>query len=110
MPFIVRGPGVKRASRVKGNIYLLDVLSTLCELAGIDIPETSEGISFKSVLAGKKDIVRDVLYGVYCGGGKPGIRCVKKGDWKLIKYDSTRDGVRQTQLFNLARAVVTYGT
>ena len=43
-----------------------------------------------------------MLYGVYCGGAKPGMRCVKKGDWKLIKYDSPRDGVRETQLFNLA--------
>jgi len=102
VPFIVQGPGVKRASRVRGNIYLLDVLSTLCDLAGIDIPQTSEGISFKPVIKGKKDTVRDALYGVYCGGAKPGMRCVKKGDWKLIKYDSTRDGVRETQLFNLA--------
>lgn len=102
VPFIVKGPGVKRASRVRGNIYLLDILSTLCDLTGIEIPETSEGISFKPVLEGKKDTVRDVLYGVYCGGAKPGMRCVKKGDWKLIKYDSTRGGVRKTQLFNLA--------
>ena len=43
-----------------------------------------------------------MLYGVYCGGAKPGMRCVKKGDWKLLKYDSPRDGVRETQLFNLA--------
>jgi len=102
VPFIVRGPGVKRASRTRGNIYLFDVLSTLCDLAGIDIPKTSEGISFKPVLEGDKDAVRETLYGVYCGGAKPGMRCVKKGDWKLIKYDSPRDGVRETQLFNLA--------
>ena len=102
VPFIVKGPGVKGASRVKGNIYLLDVLSTLCDLAGIEIPETSEGISFKPVLEGRKETVREVLYGVYCGGAKPGMRCVRKGDWKLIKYDSPRDGVRETQLFNLA--------
>ena len=85
-----------------GNIYLLDVLATLCDLAGIDAPETNEGISMKPVLEGKQETVRDVLYGVYCGGAKPGMRCVKKGDWKLIKYDSPRDGVRETQLFNLA--------
>ena len=30
------------------------------------------------------------------------MRCVKKGEWKLLKYDSPRDGVRETQLFNLA--------
>ena len=42
-----------------------------------------------------------VLYGAYCGGTKPGIRCVRKGDWKLIKYDTLDGKVRETQLFNL---------
>ena len=102
VPFIVKGPGIKSGSRVKGDIYLLDVLSTLCDLAGIEAPKTNEGISFRSVLEGKQDTVRDILYGVYCGGAKPGMRCVRKGDWKLIKYDSPRDGVHETQLFNLA--------
>jgi choline-sulfatase len=102
VPFIVKGPGIQPHSRVKGNIYLLDVLATLCDLAGITPPKTSEGISLKPVLQGKQETVRDVLFGVYCGGAKPGMRCVKKGDWKLLKYDSPRDGVRNTQLFNLA--------
>ncbi len=101
VPFIVKGPGIKPGSRVKGNIYLLDVLSTLCELTGVQVPESSEGISFKPVLEGKKETVRDVLYGVYCGGTKPGMRCVKKGDWKLIKYDVLDGKVHETQLFNL---------
>jgi len=100
--FIVKGPGIQPNSHVKGNLYLLDVLSTLCDLAGITPPKTSERISLKPVLQGKQEIVRDVLYGVCCGGAKPGMRCVKKGDWKLLKYDSPRDGVRETQLFNLA--------
>ena len=30
------------------------------------------------------------------------MRSVRKGDWKLIKYGSPRDGVQATQLFNLA--------
>ena len=101
IPFIVKGPGIKAGSRVPGNIYLLDVLSTMCDLAGIEAPKTSEGISFKPVLEGKKDAVREVLYGVYCGGTKPGMRCVKKGDWKLIKYDVMDGEVQETQLFNL---------
>ncbi|MBL7189481.1 MAG: sulfatase-like hydrolase/transferase [Phycisphaerae bacterium] len=101
VPLIVKGPGVKPASRVKGNIYLLYVLSTLCDLAGIEPPKTNEGISFKPVLEARKDAVREVLYGVYCGGAKPGMQCVKKDNWKLLKYDSPRDGVRHTQLFDL---------
>jgi arylsulfatase A-like enzyme len=103
VPLIVKGPGIKAGSRVPGNIYLLDVLSTLCDLAGIQAPETSEGISFKPVLEGKQQTVRDVLYGVYNGGTKPGMRCVKQGNWKLIKYDVLDGRVRETQLFNLAQ-------
>lgn len=102
VPFIVKGPGIKPGTRATGNIYLLDVLPTLCELAGIEIPKTVEGTSFRPVLAGKQDTVRDTLYGVYCGGTKPGMRCVKHGDWKLIKYDVLDGKVQETQLFNLA--------
>jgi choline-sulfatase len=102
VPFVVKGPGIQPGSRVLGNIYLLDVLPTLCDLASIPAPKTVEGISFKPVLAGEKQTVREVLYGVYCGGTKPGMRCVKRGDWKLIKYDVMDGTVRKTQLFNLA--------
>jgi arylsulfatase A-like enzyme len=102
VPFIVQGPGVKPGSRAEGNIYLLDVLATLCDIAGIPAPETNEGLSFKPVLHGRQPVIRDVLYGVHSGGTKPGMRCVKQGDWKLIKYDGDNGAVHQTQLFNLA--------
>ncbi|MCG1037428.1 sulfatase-like hydrolase/transferase [Polaribacter sargassicola] len=102
VPFIIKGPGITSGKRVNGNIYLLDVLPTLCDLAGIEIPETVEGKSFVPVINGEKEEIRDVMYGVYAGGTKPGMRSVKKGDWKLIKYDVMDGAVRETQLFNLA--------
>ncbi|MGD9855623.1 MAG: sulfatase-like hydrolase/transferase [Planctomycetaceae bacterium] len=102
VPFIVRGPGIKPGSTASGFIYLLDVFPTLCDLAGIEPPAVVEGKSFRAVLEGKADRVRDVLYGVYCGGTKPGMRAVKTGDWKLIKYDVLDGAVRETQLFNIA--------
>ena len=101
VPLFVKGPGIKPGSRVTGNVYLLDTLATLCDLAGIEAPATNEGRSFKPVLMGQKETVRDVLYGVYCGGTKPGMRSVRRGDWKLIKYDVMDGKVRETQLFNL---------
>ena len=101
VPLIVKGPGIEPGRRAEGNVYLLDVLSTLCDLADIQPPATNEGQSFRPVLDGDRETVRDVLYGVYCGGTKPGMRCVKKGDWKLIKYDVMDGSVRETQLFNL---------
>lgn len=101
VPFIIKGPGIEGGKRVKGNSYLLDILPTLCDLAGIKTPETVEGISLKPVINGEKEVVRDVMYGVYSGGTKPGMRSVRKGDWKLIKYDTMDGEVRETQLFNL---------
>lgn len=102
VPFIVKGPGIKPGSRVEGNIYLLDVLATLCDLTGTSAPESNEGISFKPVLEGRTNAVREVLYGVYAGGSKPGMRCVKQGNWKLIQYEAPDRKVNETQLFNLA--------
>ena len=101
VPFVVKGPGVKAGSRAPGNTYLADVLATLCDVAGINAPETNEGTSFLPVLRGERETIRDVLYGVYCGGQKPGMRSVRQGDWKLIKYESPSGGLH-TQLFNLA--------
>ncbi|WP_406683278.1 sulfatase-like hydrolase/transferase [Seonamhaeicola sp. MEBiC1930] len=103
VPFIIKGPNLPAGKRVDGNIYLLDILPTLCDLAGIEAPKTVEGKSFVPVLNGEQEAVRDVMYGVYCGGTKPGMRTVKKGDWKLIKYDVLDGKVRETQLFNLAK-------
>lgn len=102
VPFIVKGPGIAAGTRVEGNIYLLDVLATLCDLAEVQPPETNEGISFKPVLTSEKQVMRDVLYGAYSGGSKPGMRAVKQGDWKLIRYEAPDRSVNVTQLFNLA--------
>jgi choline-sulfatase len=102
VPYIVKGPGIRPGSRAFGNIYLLDTLATLCDLAGVPVPDSNEGISFKPVLEGKAQTVRDVLYGTYSGGDKPGMRCVRHGDWKLIKYDVGDGKTHATQLFNLS--------
>ncbi len=101
VPFIATGPGIAAGSRASGYIYLLDVLPTLCDLAGIEVPAEIEGQSFRPVLEGRADRIRDVLYGVYCGGTKPGIRAVKSDGWKLIEYDTLDGKVRETQLFDL---------
>ncbi len=102
VPFIARGPGIAPGSRALGNLYLMDVLPTLCELAQVPTPKTVEGTSFRTVLEGKEHAIREVLYGAYAGGTKPGMRAIKEGDWKLIKYDTLDGRVRHTQLFNLA--------
>lgn len=102
VPMLVRGPGITPGGRADGNVYLLDLLATLCDLAGVAVPKTNEGKSFAPVLKGQAATVRDVLYGAYCGGTKPGMRCVRKGNWKFIQYDVLDGTVRKKQLFDLA--------
>ncbi len=102
VPFIAAGPGLPAGRRAQGNVYLLDVLATLCDFAGIAPPASNEGLSFRSVLEGRQAAVRDVLYGCYNGGTKPGLRAVRRGDWKLVQWDVLDGSVRRTQLFNLA--------
>ncbi|MDA1069392.1 MAG: sulfatase-like hydrolase/transferase [Verrucomicrobia bacterium] len=103
VPFIVKGPGIEAGSRAPGNVYLLDVLATMCDLAGIQAPDTNEGKSIKPVLLGEQQTIRDVLYGVFAAETRPGLRTVRKGDWKLIKYDVYDGGYQKTQLFNLVK-------
>lgn len=101
VPMIARGPGISAGTRAEGNVYLLDLLATLCDYCQVPVPESNEGVSFCRVLRGEQSQVRDVLYGVYNGGTKPGQRSVKQGDWKLIEWDVLDGKVRRTQLFNL---------
>ena len=101
VPFIVRGPGIKPGSQTSGYTYLLDVFPTMCDLAGVEVPRAVDGKSFRPVLEGKTERIRDTLYGCYCGGTKPGMRAIKTDGWKLIKYDVLEGTVRETQLFNL---------
>lgn len=102
VPYIVKGPGIAPGSRAQGNIYLGDTLATLCDLAGIPAPESNEGTSFRPVLEGRQPAIREVLYGAYSGGTKPGMRSVRKGEWKLIQCDVLNGTVREKQLFHLA--------
>ncbi len=106
VPLIVKGPGIKTGGRASGNVYLMDVLPTMCDMAGIETPYTCDGKSFLPVLKGKTEKIRDVLYGAFNkfkddSTSSPGIRAVRKGDWKLIKYDVYHGKIHKTQLFNL---------
>lgn len=101
VPFIVSGPSVMQGKYREGNIYLMDLLPSLCDLAGIEIPEVIDGKSWKSVVEGDELTIRDAIYGVYSGGTKPGIRAAVSGDWKIIKYDVLDGTVRETLLFNI---------
>lgn len=101
VPMLVMGPGVEAGSKSEALVYLHEVLPTICELTDTQAPATVEGKSFAPVIRGDADQSHEVLYGVYSGGTKPGIRSVRDQRWKLITYDVLDGKVRETQLFDL---------
>jgi arylsulfatase A-like enzyme len=104
VPYIVRGPGIEAGTATDALIYLHDTFPTFCDLAGIDVPSTidsNDGQSFRAVLEDPAATHRDILYGLYAGGDKPGIRSITDGRFKLIKYDVGDNATQVTQLFDL---------
>lgn len=95
VPFIIGGPGIPKGQRRDAYIYLLDIFPTLCDLIGIQKPETVEGISFKPIIESEEVRTRETLYFAYIDK----IRSVKNHRFKLTEF--VHDGKRTSLLFDL---------
>ena len=95
LPLVMCGPGIPAGERRDGYVYLLDIYPTLCELCGIDIPSSVDGISFAPMFRNPEAITREELYLVF----QARVRGVLSHGWKLLEYRSEQ--VKLTQLFNL---------
>ncbi|HLF93577.1 MAG TPA: sulfatase-like hydrolase/transferase [Planctomycetota bacterium] len=96
VPLVMRGPGIPKGKRSEAMCYLLDVMPTVLEKAGIARPEGLDGRSLVPVIAGGKAKHRESLLFAY----RTFQRAVQDERWKLIEYDVA--GKRTTQLFDLA--------
>ncbi len=80
VPFIARGPGVKRGvvSRALGDVT--DLLPTLAEFAGVELPKDKifDGKSLAPLLRGETDKHRDWIYAHYEDG-----RILRDARWLL---------------------------
>ena len=95
VPLIMCGPGIPENQRHEAFCYLLDVYPTLCDLVGVNVPGSVEGISIAPVLRGAPDKARDALLFAY----KNFQRGLRIGGWKLILYNVS--GTKTTQLFHI---------
>ena len=100
VPLILAGPGIAKNKRSSAFVYLYDIFPTLCDLAGIPIPASVDGVSFASLL--RPDTPdgahRRELYLAF----DQFVRGVKDERYKLIEYatgDAPED--RFTFLFDL---------
>jgi arylsulfatase A-like enzyme len=67
-PMIVRVPGMKKNIEITGLTEFVDIYPTLCQLAGIDIPNTANGKSFLPLLTSKKEEITDAVFSRYKDG------------------------------------------
>jgi arylsulfatase A-like enzyme len=95
VPLVLAGPGIPEGEQRDALVYLHDLFPTFCDLAGLDTPDSVEGLSLARTLTRPKEAVRDSIYYVY----RDFQRGVRRGAWKLLRYDV--NGQPHTQLFNL---------
>ncbi len=82
VPMLLRWPGtIQAGSKYDEIVANIDVLPTLAEICGAQIPEAHQhdGISFASALNGDTKPIREYLFGELGHS-----RCVKTKDWKYI--------------------------
>jgi arylsulfatase A-like enzyme len=93
VPMVMAGPNIPAGKRFAAQMYLRDLYPTICELAGVPIPETVEGRSVVPVLSGKTEAVYPHVFGYF----RNVQRMIRTDRWKLICYPH----LPRYQLFDL---------
>jgi arylsulfatase A len=66
VPLVVSWPGKLKSGLVSADlISSVDILPTICQAAGIEIPQSTDGVSFLPQTMGEKGTPRDWLYHWY---------------------------------------------
>ena len=95
IPLVMAGPGIPENRIDERYVYLMDVYPSLCELCGMNIPESVEGKSFAPMFDDGKYVTRPDLYLAF----QARIRGVMDERYKLIEYRT--EDIKLSQLFDL---------
>jgi len=99
VPLIVRGPGIVAGGIRRELVSLVDVLPTLCDLAGIGADVEFDGESLVPLLHGEDPPWRDAVIGEYQGKQQwsSPIRMIRTATHKFTRY-----GTGERELYDLA--------
>jgi iduronate 2-sulfatase len=102
VPLIIRLPGQTCSGlKTKALVELVDLFPTLCEAAGLPVPDTVEGRSLLPILGNPEATVRDFALSQY-----PRDKCmgysVRTAGWRYTEWRRIGDGqVQARELYNL---------
>jgi arylsulfatase A-like enzyme len=100
VPFIASWPGKIEKGSVSDHISAFwDFLPTACEIAGIEIPNDVDGISYLPALLGEDQKDHKFLYWEFHEKG--GKQAVRMGKWKAVKRNVNENPDSPVLLFNL---------
>jgi arylsulfatase A len=94
-------PGVIKPGTVTGHISAFwDILPTFSELAGAEVPDNIDGISFAPTLLGKADQQKEHEYLYWEFHERGGRQAVRMGNWKAVRYN-VFEGNTPVELYDL---------
>ncbi len=101
VPMLVKWPGRIKPGAVTGHVSAFwDVMPTLAEITGAEIPDDIDGISFLPTLLGKKQKTHEYLYWEFHEQG--GKMATRFGNWKAVKLDVNKSPQGETELYDLS--------
>lgn len=99
-PFIAWWPGTIQEGSSSDHISAFwDFLPTVCELAGIEVPEDMDGISYLPCLQGKKQESHAYLY--WESPLKGYMTAIRMDQWKAVRLNYEEDPEGGFELYNL---------
>lgn len=93
-PLIIAGPNIPTDKSTTAFTYLLDIMPTVLQACGVDVPQNLDGHSLWPIIRGEKESVRDTVFLSYTKQ----MRSIRFGDHKMIFYPA----YNHVQLFDLA--------
>jgi len=101
VPLIAQWPGKIKAGSVSDHQCAhWDLMPTLCELAGIDTPKHTDGISYVPTLTGAdKQRAHRYLYWEFHSYGNT--QAIRMGDWKALRFKVRDNPDAPIALYNL---------
>ncbi len=92
IPLIIHLPGQRQGERVRGYAQMIDLMPTILELAGAEIPDTCHGRSLVAMMEARARPPREVAISTPCfaAAGRT-ISAIRGGPWTLMYAPPGRD-------------------
>jgi len=79
MPLIIKIPYCKKKRIIKAVVQSIDIMPTIFDLVGVEIPHYVQGKSLLPLMQNKKTTIHEYVYGQSSTGGY-----LRSHNWKLI--------------------------